>query len=528
MSFCINPGNGEFSEIRKGEYIDKSGLVSVVNKTIGTERRLSCVSRPRRFGKTYAANLLAAYYDKSCDSSSLFDDLQVSSDENYRKYMNRFNVLYLDVAVFMSEIQKPAELVQNIRNTVFTSVCEKMDEGVPGENSLSDLLMSFVRKDGDQFVAIIDEWDAPIRDSRFTPEFQKEYLDFLRGLFKNGPLTKQIFAGAYMTGILPIKKDGSQSPLSEFKEYTILDPLDFAAYIGYTEAEVRQICERYGVSFEKMREWYDGYSLSCRGECIHIYNSNSVMEAAFSGKFDSYWRKTTAVNGLRDYINLDFDGLGESAEKLLAGLEIPVNIQNFQNDMVSFESADDVLTLLIHLGYLTYDEENQRAQIPNNEVYTEFSNVIHKVNHAETIRRIRECDELLEAVVSMDAEAVAKGIQKVHMRESSMRYYNDEQALRAVIKLAFFTYRDHYLKMEELDSGLGYADIVFLPKKNENYPTLIVELKCDNSAQSGLNQIKTMKYDDTVKEYGSDVLLVGVSYDKNDRLKQHECVIEKL
>ena len=528
MEFYINPGNGEFAEIRKGEYIDKSGLIAVVNKTIGTERRLSCVSRPRRFGKTFAANLLAAYYDKSCDSSSLFEDLKIASHPGYKEYLNKFNVLYLDMAVFMSEIRNPMDLVPRTRELLVSSVCERLGVEVPANASLPDMLMEFVKKDGDQFVAIIDEWDAPIREPKSTQESQKEYLDFLRGLFKNGPLTKQIFAGVYMTGILPIKKDGSQSPLSDFKEYTMLSPQEFAPYIGYTEDDVKLICEKYSVSYDEMKKWYDGYSLNCKGETISIYNSNSVMEAAYSGEFDSYWRRTSAVNGLRDYINLDYDGLGKAAEMLLAGLEIPVNIKGFQNDMISFETADDVLTLLIHLGYLTYDSENNMARIPNNEVYTEFADMIRKVTHEETIKRIKESDRLIDAIVSMDSDTVADVIQKVHMSESSMKYYNDEQALRAVIKLAFFTYRDYYIKMEELDSGTGYADIVFLSKKNNNYPTLIVELKYNESEQSGLEQIKRMSYSDVVENYGADVLLVGISYNKNDKTKKHSCVIERI
>ncbi len=527
MSFCINSGYGEFAEIRKGDYIDKSGLISVVNSTLGTELRLSCVSRPRRFGKTYAADMLSAYYDASCDSASLFDDLKIASDPDYKKHMNRYNVLHLDIAVFLTEVNDRMELVPLIRKRILESLCSPDSSEVVEDQSVSDALMEFVKNDGKQFIAIIDEWDAPIRDEESTELSQKAYLDFLRGMFKNGTMTRQIFTGVYMTGILPIKKDGSQSPLADFEEYTMIEPEIMTPYIGFTENDVRIICKKYGVPFDKMKEWYDGYLLSDHGESVHIYNSNSVIRAAIKNDFKSYWRKSSVSDTLINYINMDFDELGEAAEKLLAGLEIAVDTSGFKNDFKSFDSADDVLTLLIHLGYLSYDAEKGVAFIPNREVMLEFSGMIRHVKHTETQKRIEACDKLLEDVISMNSDAVSAAIQKIHNQESSMRYYNDEQALRAVIKLAFFTYRDHYIKMEELDSGTGYADIAFLPKKYEDYPALIVELKCGKTAESALDQIKKMKYADVVENYGSDILLVGISYDKDDPEKTHHCVIEE-
>ena len=276
-----------------------------------------------------------------------------------------------------------------------------------------------------------------------------------------------------------------------------------------------------------MKEWYDGYRMSDGQTVMEIYNSNSVMKAALKGQFKSYWRKSSAVNGLSHFINMDFDGLADSAEKLIAGLMVPVKVTGFQNDMVTFESADDVLTLLVHLGYLTYDSDAETVYVPNNEVRLEFADLIHSISHADTIKRVAECEKCISDVIAMDECAVADYIEKVHKRESSMRYYNNEQALRAVIKLAFFTYRDHYIKLEEPDAGLGYADIIFFPKKNAGYPVLVVELKYDDTAENGIDQMKSRDYADVVADYGSDILLVCVSYDKDDKGKKHHCRIEK-
>ncbi|MBO6214120.1 MAG: AAA family ATPase [Lachnospiraceae bacterium] len=525
MGIYINPGNRGFAEIKTENYVDKSGLLGVLNRLVSTERRLSCVSRARRFGKSYAAQMIAAYYCTGCDSSMLFDDLEIAKDESYRKYINKYNVLYLDIAKFFA-LTDTENLSAYIQDSVKRELIKEYDY-LDDDRSIDEMLSDVVEQSGKQFIAIIDEWDSPIRADKSTEETQHKYLEFLRMLFKS-QITNTVFAGAYMTGILPIKKDGSQSAISEFKEYTMIRPQKFARYIGFLDDEVKDICRRNGCSYEKMKAWYDGYSFRDGEGSISVYNANSVMEAAYSEEFTSYWRQTSAVNGLRDYINMDFDGLGAAAEKLLAGLEIPVKVTTFENDLLSFKSADDVLTMMIHFGYLSYDEEKESARIPNNEIALEFADMIHGVTHKETIARVKESDELLKAMIAGDEAKTADIFQRIHMEESSMKYYNNEQALRAIIKLAMFTYRDHYIKMEELDTGLGYADIVYLPKKYENVPALVIELKYNDSAEGAIEQIRQRNYPDVIKDYGAEIVLVGVSYDKNDLTKKHSCVIERI
>ena len=525
MGLFCDPGNGDFREIRKSEYVDKSELIALVNRTLSTKYRLTCLSRPRRFGKSYAASMLAAYYDRSCDSAELFDDLKIAGREGYQEHRNEYHVMFLDIAVLQGEAENHHEkLVTWIENRLMTELREMYPELAREAKTVQDVLKKVVERDGDQFIAIIDEWDAPIRNGEATSKSQKDYLEFLRGFFKNVQITRKAFAGAYMTGILPIKKDGSQSAISEFVEYSILRPQDFARTIGFTEEEVREICERSGMDFGQMKAWYDGYRC---GPVHSIYNANSVMLAVWNRKFDSYWRQTAAVTVLEQYINLDFDGLGQAVEDLLAGLEIPVETEDFQNDLTSFASADDVLTLLIHFGYLSYNEDTGTVRIPNYELREEFGGMIRKVTHQETIARVRECDQILEDTVAKRAEKVAERIQKIHQEESAILFYNSEQALRAVIKLAYFTYRDHYIRMEELPSGQGYADIVFLPKRFDPYPALVVELKYNDTAEGAIAQIKAREYPAVLKGYGAKILLVGISYDKEDVGKAHRCVIEE-
>ena len=525
MGFYINPGNENFKFIVNTDYIDKSGLISVINETINTGKMLSCVSRPRRFGKSYAANMLCAYYDCGCDSHELFDDLEIANDPDYEKHLNQYNVLYLDITGFMADTT-----LEGLPGFISKEIVNDMGNAYPEiarEDSVKKALSRLVEKTDRKFIAIIDEWDAPIRDPYGTEKTKKDFLEFLRSLFKS-EITKKVFAAAYMTGILPIKKDGTQSAISEFREYSILEPYGFAAYTGFLEEDVRKICDDRNVSFEKMKDWYNGYCLFMPDDkSVSVYNPNSVIRASEYGEFKSYWVQSSAVYGALDYINLDFDGLGEAAELLTAGLEVSYNTRSFKNDLTSFESKDDVLTLLTHFGYLTYDPSKQVGWIPDYEIMEEFAEMVHRVSHTETMIRLKESEKFLADIIAHNVDGVAENVQKVHRKESAPLWYNDEQALRAIIKLAFFTYRDHYIKLEELPSGTGYVDMAFIPKRYDPSPALIVELKAGGTPEEAIKQIRSRNYTSSLEGLRQDILLIAITYDKDDKTKPHHCVIEK-
>ena len=521
MGNYVNPGNSGFAEVRRGVYIEKSGLIKQINEEIGTIQKLSCISRPRRFGKSFAAKMLCAYYDKTCHSAELFDDLIIAKDEQYLKHLNQYDVIYLDMTNILSETAGE-KIVPYIRRKVAEELVKEYPELEADPESFTTTLINTVELTGNKIVAIIDEWDAPIRE---VPNVQKEYLSFLRSLFKNSGATDKIFAAAYMTGILPIKKDGSQSAISDFQEYSMIFPGRFAEYVGFTEEEVKGLCEENGKDFSLMKQWYDGYSLEGVGS---IYNPNSVMQAIRNNRFRSYWTETSAAKSLMEYISLDFDGLSKTMAELLGGIEVKMDPYGFANDLVTFRNKDDVLTLLTHLGYLAYNEETERVHIPNEEIRREFAKTIREVKRDENIQRVRESDRLIYDTVHQNADAVAAQIEKIHAEETAVLFYNDEQALRSVIKLAYFSYKDQYLKFEELPAGDGYADIVYLPKKDSVLPALVIEMKWNQSAQGAIAQIKNKHYPDAIKEYGGEILLVGINYDKNAPAgkRKHQCVIE--
>ena len=522
MGNYLNPGNAGFQEIRNAEYVDKSGLIGLVNRTIRTPQKLSCVCRPRRFGKSFAAKMLCAYYDRSCDSHALFDDLAIAQSPTYEAHLNKYDVLYVDMTAIIGEVG-----IKNLIAHIRERVTEELLRTYPDlqiDPGFMSTLANAVETSGTQFFMIVDEWDAPIREAPHDATFQREYLEFLRLLFKNSAQTPKVFSGAYMTGILPVKKDRSQSAISEFQEYTMVEPRRFAPYIGFLEDEVYGLCEQYGESFERMRDWYDGYSFP---HVASVYNPNSVMHALDSGVFRSYWTRTSAADSLLEYIRLDFAGLSRTVAELLGGMEIPVDVDGFSNDLVTFRNKDDVLTLLVHLGYLAYDPERETARIPNEEIRREFQKSIKEVDRTETIARVAASAKLVEDTVHGDEGAVAEEIERVHAEWPSL-YYNTEQALRSTIKLAYFSYADHYLRFEELPAGDGVADIVYLPKRDSPYPALVVELKWDSSAKGAIDQIRDRDYPKALDGFDGKVLLVGISYDKGAKPghRAHTCRIE--
>ena len=523
MGAYLNPGNSGFAEIIESDYVDKTELISLVNRTIGTKKKLICITRPRRFGKSYAAQMLCAYYDKTSDSHELFERYKIAQDGDYRKHLNQYDVIYLDMTGIKPYTDKFGTLVPFlIRNLteeirqVYPTVVEKED--------FSSTLVDAVEKVGNRFVIIIDEWDAPIREN---PRIQDEYLEFLRSLFKNSGTTSKVFAAAYMTGILPIKKDGSQSAISDFKEYSMIKPRDFGEYVGFTENEVRNLCDERGISFERMKQWYDGYKFRDVGS---VYNPNSVMQAIENDDFDSYWTESSAAESLMEYISKDYNGMTKTIAELIGGVDVKVNTSGFANDLVTFRGRDDVLTLMIHLGYLAYDSENKTVHIPNEEIKLEFQKSVREVSHTETLKRLEESDQLFLDTISGNEEAVAARIEKIHREETAPIHYNKEDSLRSVIKLAYYTYREHYLQWEELPSGEGYADIVYLPKKDSEWPALVIELKWKESAEGAIDQILRKRYPDSLKGYGSEIILVGISYDKeaSGGDKKHTCRIIKV
>lgn len=525
MGRFLNPDNTAFQVALNSEiYVDKTGLLKYTNKVLNTKQAMICNSRPRRFGKSITADMLTAYYSKGCDSEQMFSGRAISEDDTFKKHLNKYDVIHLDMQWCIDPAGCPENVVSYIKKSVIEELREEYTGVLPDTvTSLADALSYINTSTGRKFVIIIDEWDVLIRDEAANQTVQEEYINFLRGLFKGTEPTKFLYL-AYLTGILPIKKVRTQSTLNNFDEFTMLDARVFAPYIGFTEAEVQRLCKKYHKNFEEVKRWYDGYLL----EDCQVYNPKAVVSLMIWNKFQSYWSQTGTYESIVPLINLDFDGLKTAIITMLSGESVKIKTKTYQNDMITFKNKDDVMTALIHLGYLAYDQKKQTAFIPNEEIRREFSDVVEENKWNEFIAFQRESNDLLEATLDMEEEAVAEGIEKIHTEYASAIQYNNENSLSSVLAIAYLSSMQYYFKpIRELPTGRGFADFVYIPKPEfaEEYPALLVELKWNKQAAAAIEQIRKKRYPAALESYTGDIMLVGISYGKKS--KTHQCVIER-
>lgn len=528
MGKYLNPGNLGFqSAINSQIYVDKTGLIEKMNRVLGTEQRWVCVSRARRFGKTMAEKMLAAYYDRSCDSRDQFKGLAIEKAKSFEKHLNQYDVIFIDMQGMRERALNAARHGENIsivsylQREVIEELREEFKEEVKEQEvSLPGAMADVFQKTGRQFVVLIDEWDCLFRSDKENSGLQEEYLGFLRSMFKDVQSERFILL-AYMTGILPIKKYGTQSALNNFYEYTMVDAGCLEEYVGFTEEEVRSLCEGCDMDFQEMKRWYDGYHFRKIG---HVYNPKSVVESIFTEHFANYWTATETYESLRFYIEMNFDGLKDSIIQMIGGGHCGLDVRSFQNDMVSFADKNDVLALLIHLGYLAYDGEEEEVYIPNEEIRDEFIRAVRHTSWQEVVRALEKSDQLLKDTLSGNEEEVAAGIDEVHRDTTSILTYNDENSLSCVLTLAYYSARKYYTVVREMPAGKGFADFVFFPRKKNKIP-MVVELKWDKSVEGAIAQIKEKHYVEALKGYEGEMLLVGINYDRES--KKHSCKIER-
>ena len=416
-------------------------------------------------------------------------------------------------------------VVDYINEGILQELREAYGQIIPDAVRTAYGAMSYIKAaTGNKFVVIIDEWDVLIRDEAQNHTLQEAYIDFLRGMFK-GTEPSRYIALAYLTGILPIKKLKTQSALNNFEEFTMLDAGRMAPYVGFTEEEVHGLCEQYGCSYEQVKSWYDGYLL----EDYQVYNPKAVVSVMLNGKYKSYWSNTGSYEAIVPLINMDYDGLKTAIIEMLSGGEVKVNTATFKNDTVNIQSKDDVLTYMIHLGYLGYDQNRKTAFVPNEEIRQELTLAVESKHWNEMLLFQQESEKLLDATLDMDGDAVATQVEKIHDDYVSAIQYNNENSLSSVLAIAYLSAMQYYFKpVRELPTGRGFADFVFVPKPEyrNDYPALVVELKWNQTAETAMQQIKEKKYPDSLRGYTGNLLLVAINYDK--KTKKHQCLIEKV
>lgn len=533
MGMYLNPGNLIFSRISSQKiYVDKTGMLGVLNEIIKSENNYVCVSRPRRFGKTIAGNMICAYYSKGCDSRSLFAPFKISSDPSFEEGLNKYNVLSIDIGYEYNKSRDKKDMLFKLENAIRSEFTKQFADIVfEKDDSLADCIQKAYESTGEQFVILLDEYDTLVRE-KVNEGLFAEYLSFLNSLFKSNTL-RPAMALAYLTGILPIIKDRVQSKLNNFKQYTILNPGSLAPYTGFTTEEVKSLCELYRMDYEECKAWYDGYRLSWNEafdeRTVDVYNPESVVQSMIERRFGNYWSGTSNYDVIASRLERNFDSVKDAVERMILGGRTAVNTWKYLNTLTDFRSRDDVFTYLIHLGYLAYDNRREECWVPNSEVLLEWQSAISILpEYKETDRIIEGSRELVSATIRGNEDAVAEALDRAHALVSSYRNYNNEGALQSAIYLAYMWALNRYACFKELPAGRGIADIVYSPLASvdkSEFPALIVELKYNKTPSIVMEQIKEKRYFDALSRYTGEVLLVGINYDPET--KTHECKIER-
>lgn len=544
MGVYLNPKTEIFSKTANSElFIDKTEMILYLNSLIETNQNYVSVSRPRRFGKTLAANMLCQYYNKSTDSRKIFENLKLAhSSDSWDKYLGKFDVIRLVMTDFFTSDISVKDSLKTITKRLIRDLKHEYPDAEYDPDDLSYSMDILFQEKNCRFVIVIDEWDAVFRTRKNDKQGQIEYLNFLRNWLKD----KDYVVLAYMTGILPIKKYGEHSALNMFDEYSMIAPMQLAKYTGFTDDEVKGLCSKYKMNYKELSDWYDGYRISdwipveyreiyqlgeYKKNIYHIYSPLSVLRAVKNGIIKNYWNNTENYVALADYICMDFNGLKNDIALLMNGGRLKVNIRTYQNDMTTFHDKYDVLTLLIHLGYLGYDEETSEVFIPNKEVLQVFRDSTQTDDWSPVFNNFKKSQELLKATWNHDESTVAEILEYFH-DQASNKTYNDESALNYSIQMAYYAARKYYTDILELDTGKGYADIVYIPAPGySDKPVLLIELKYNQTADTAVKQIKARNYPEKLEHYKGNILLVGINYNKNlnnnsSNFKHHSCIIE--
>ena len=522
MGRFLNRDNQKYAKFAKTKYfVDKTGMINRLLEKDDDEKFLCC-SRPRRFGKSITAHMLVAYFSRGADSKNLFEPLKCEKDEAFLKNLNRYDTIFMDIqAQFVEAASQEINPNHYIRQNILEELKMEYPDLVNNEMAVSTALSVIHAATGSEFVIIFDEWDYPIRELAENSRERLDYIEFLRMMFKNAEAQDYVRL-AYLTGILPMVRAKGQSAVNNFDEYTMIDARDLGGDIGFVEEEVQELCERYGLSADEMKRWYDGYNLG--GE--EVYNPLSVVRAVESGKFRQYWTETGTYEDIQSLIEYDFDGLREAIIQMLSGSRIPVSVYGCRNDMYTFHNKDQIITTLIHLGYFAYDADTEEAYVPNKEIREIFYRYMENNQNDSLSAFLKYSREALKAVLGFEQERVAELMQKVHNDFVSSIEYNDENSLSCTVMITLLASFLYYQKpIREYPGGKGFADLVYLPLPQcPQRPVIVVELKWNQSAETAIAQIREKQYPDSLKEYYGEILLVGISYEK--KTKEHACVIE--
>ncbi len=531
-------------------YVDKTQileeLVAVVDpesvnsevetQNIKTNPKYISLTRPRRFGKSLMANMIAAYFGKGIDSSREFDSLKVSSFDWYESHLNKHNVIHIMLNELPRDCNSYKQYISRIERRFINDLMKAYpDAEIKKEDALWDALTNIYEYCGEErFIFVLDEWDYIYHQKFMADEDKESFTRFLSNLLKD----KAYVELAYMTGILPISKYSSGSELNMFCEYTMVTEEKFSEYFGFTDAEVDELYQRYlarnmsyrNVTRDGLRFWYDGYHTKA-GE--RVYNPRSVVLALTNNNLGSYWTSSGPYDELFYYVGANVDQVKDDVALLIADIPVPAKVREYAATSMELKTRDEIFSAMVVYGFLNY--EDGYVSIPNKELMDKFAEMVQKEESLGNVHRLtKESGRMLRATKAGDTKTMTELLQFVHNTESPLLVYSDEAELASIIRWVYLEAINYYRIEREDKAGIGYVDYIFYPFKKDD-DAIIIELKVNHTAEEAIRQIKDRQYALRFEgklgqkpEYTGRVLAVGIAYDKDDKTRKHECMVEVL
>ena len=521
MSYFLNniTNVNQFTKTTKEKYfVDKSELIAKMNELIGTASQYVCITRPRRFGKTLNAMMLASYYSKSTDCKDIFDKLEISKESSYLEHLNKHNVIYIKFNVTPKEKSNYSEFIERYRSLLIKDLIEYCpDVEVIPEMALSDIFDQVYNKTGKGFVFIIDEWDYIFNHNLFLKDDRKSFLEFLENLLKD----RSYVDLAYMTGVLPIAKYSTSSTINMFKEYNTLNDRKYYKYFGFSVSETKSICEKQNeITFDELKTWYDGYK-TFDGE--DIFNPRSVASALSDGICQSYWTNTGPMDEISYYIENNVEAVRDDIVKMASGIPVNIHLEGYSAEKLNLNTREEILSAMTVYGFLSYYDEI--LAIPNKELRMKFDYSLKNHQMGAISEVVLKSNEMLDATLKKDTEKMTEILEEAHDLNIPTIKYNDENSLACVVTLVYLAARTKYKIIREMPAGKGFADFIFYPN-DKSKPAFILELKKNSPPEEALKQIREKKYALALKDYTGKKFAVGISWDK--KTKEHKIKIEDI
>ncbi len=523
------------NETLKPYFVDKSSILKELFSLVDEGSNYICITRPRRFGKTVMANMIASFFSKGCDSKDVFDKLQIARENQYSKYRNQYSVIHISFHDLPRRCNSYEEYIDYIERKLIRDLKREYSNIEFDDNmAVWDILLDISETNlSEKFIFVLDEWDFIFHQDFVREVDKKAYLLFLRNLLKDRPYVSLV----YMTGILPIAKYSSGSELNMFCEFTMTNEQRFSEYFGFTEEEVDMLFDRYKrnnvgkeqITRKGLKDWYNGYYTRLG---VRLYNPRSIVLALSNSNLGNYWTSAGPYDEIYYYIEHNVDKVREDLALMVSGVPVSAKIQEYAATSMNLQTKDEVFSAMVVYGFLSY--ENGKVFIPNQELMERFIDMLKKEASFGYIYTLaKESERMLKATLSGDTKIMSEILEYVHNTEVPLLSYNNEIELTAIVNLVYLSARDTYRVEREDKCGIGYVDFIFYPIKDKNADCIILELKVDHTPDEAIKQIKDKKYalrfQGKLAEkpiYTGRILAVGIGYDKTD--KKHNCKVEIL